>query len=113
MKQQTMAANGFETYRKPTRKAEFLSRMDKLVPWPEFCTVIDPFYPKVGNGRPPVGLERILRMYFIANGFNLADVVCEDALYDVPAFREFCGFDLGRERIPDATTRMNFRHWLE
>lgn len=113
MKQQTLAANGFETYRKPTRKAEFLSRMDKLVPWLEFCTVIDPFYPKAGNGRPPVGLERILRMHFIANWFNLADVACEDALYDVPAFREFCGFDLGRERIPDATTLMNFRHLLE
>lgn len=113
MKQQTLAANGFETYRKPTRKAEFLARMDELVPWAEFCAVIEPYYPKAGNGRPPVGLERILRMYFIANWFNLADAACEDALYDVPTFRDFCGFDLGRERIPDATTLMNFRHLLE
>lgn len=113
MKQQTLATNGFETYRKATRKAEFLSRMKALVPWEEFCKVIEPFYPKAGNGRPPVGLERILRMYFVANWFNLSDVACEDALYDVPTFREFCGFDLGRERIPDATTLMNFRHLLE
>lgn len=113
MKQQTLAANGFESYRKATRKAEFLSRMEALVPWGEFCKVIEPFYPKAGNGRPPVGLERILRMYFVANWFNLSDVACEDALYDVPTFREFCGFDFGRERIPDATTLMNFRHLLE
>ena len=113
MKQQTLAVNGFETFGKTTRKAEFLARMDKLVPWLEFCAVIEPFYPKAGNGRPPVGLERMLRMYFIANWFNLADAACEDALYDVPAFRDFCEFDLGCERIPDATTLMNFRHLLE
>ena len=113
MKQQTLAVNGFEVFGKTTRKAEFLARMDKLVPWSEFCAVIDPFYPKAGNGRPPVGLERMLRMYFIANWFNLSDVACEDALYDVPAFRDFCQFDLGCERIPDATTLMNFRHLLE
>ncbi len=113
MKQKTLSTNGFETYRKPTRKAEFLARMEKLVPWEEFCKVIEPFYPKAGNGRPPVGLERILRMYFIANWFNLSDVACEDALYDIEAFRDFCEFDLGNERIPDATTLMNFRHLLE
>ena len=113
MKQQTLAVNGFETYRKTTRKGEFLSRMDSLVPWAEFCAVIEPHYPKAGDGPRPVGLERMLRMYFIANWFNLSDVACEDALYDVPAFRDFCQFDLGRERIPDATTLLNFRHLLE
>ena len=60
-----------------------------------------------------MGLERVLRMYFISNWFNLSNVACEDALYDVPAFRDFCEFDLGCERIPDATTLMNFRHLLE
>ena len=113
MKQQTLSTKGFETYRKSTRKEEFLARMENLVPWEEFCKVIEPFYPKAGNGRPPVGLERILRMYFIANWFNLSDVACEDALYDIEAFRDFCEFDLGNERIPDATTLMNFRHLLE
>ena len=109
----TLAVNGFEAYRKTTRKAEFLSRMDTLVPWGEFCSVIEPYYPKAGNGRRPVGLERMLRMYFIANWFNLADEACEDALYDVEAFRNFCQIDLGCERVPDATTLLNFRHLLE
>lgn len=83
------------------------------MPWAAFCTLIEPHYPKAGNGRPPVGLERMLRMYFIANWFNLADEACEDALYDVAVFREFCRIDLGRERVPDATTLLNFRHLLE
>ena len=100
MKQSTFAASGFEAHRKTTRKGEFLSRMDKLVPWSEFCAVIEPHYPKAGNGRPPIGLERMLRMYFIANWFNLADEACEDALYDIVAFRDFCRIDLGRERVP-------------
>lgn len=113
MKQQTFAMGGFETHRKTTRKAEFLARMDKLIPWTEFSKVIEPFYPKAGNGRPPIGLERMLRMYFIAHWFNLADEACEDALYDLPAFRDFCRIDLGRERVPDATTLLNFRHLLE
>ena len=114
MKQMTLAAaKGFEKHSRATRKAEFLARMEGLMPWAEFCALIDPHYPKAGNGRPPVGLERILRMYCIANWFNLSDVACEDALYDVPVFREFCRIDLGRERVPDATTLMNFRHLLE
>jgi IS5 family transposase len=87
--------------------------MDGLMPWAEFCALIEPHYPKAGNGRPPVGVERMLRMYCIANWFNLSDVACEDALYDVPVFREFCRIDLGLERVPDATTLMNFRHLLE
>lgn len=104
---------GFEKHMRPTRKAEFLARMEGLMPWAEFCALIEPHYPKIGNGRPPVGLERMLRMYCIANWFNLADEACEDALYDVPAFRDFCKIDLGRERVPDATTLLNFRHLLE
>jgi transposase, IS5 family len=104
---------GFEKHSRTTRKAEFLSRMDALVPWAEFCELIEPHYPRAGNGRPPVGLERMLRMYCLANWFNLADEACEEALYDTPVFREFCGFDLGRERIPDATTLLHFRHLLE
>jgi IS5 family transposase len=75
--------------------------------------LIEPHYPKAGNGRQPIGLERMLRMYWVANWFNLADEACEEAMYDVPVFREFCGFDLGRERIPDATTLLKFRHLLE
>lgn len=114
MKQMTLAAvKGFEVHGRATRKAEFLARMQMLVPWAQFCALIEPHYPKAGNGRAPVGLERMLRMYLIANWFNLADEACEDALYDIPAFRDFCHIDLGRERVPDATTLLNFRHLLE
>jgi transposase, IS5 family len=114
VKQMTLAtAKGFEIHGRATRKAEFLARMEALVPWAQFCAVIEPHYPKAGNGRPPVGLERMLRMYLVANWFNLGDEACEDALYDIPAFRDFCRIDLGRERVPDATTLLNFRHLLE
>ena len=114
MKQTTLAmGTGFEKHGRATRKAEFLSKMETLMPWAEFCALIEPHYAKVGNGRPPIGLERILRMYCLANWFNLADEACEDALYDVAVFRDFCRIDLGRERVPDATTLLRFRHLLE
>ena len=114
MKQMTLATGtGFELHARPTRKAEFLAKMEELMPWSELCALIAPHYPKAGNGRPPIGMERMLRMYWVANWFNLADEACEDAMYDIPVFREFCGFDLGRERIPDATTLLKFRHLLE
>ena len=114
VKQMTFAtAKGFEVHGRATRKAEFLARMEVLVPWGQFCALIEPHYPKAGNGRPPVGLERMLRMYLLANWFNLGDEACEDALYDIAAFRDFCRIDLGRERAPDATTLLNFRHLLE
>jgi transposase, IS5 family len=114
MKQMTLAsAKGFEVHVRATRKGEFLGRMETLVPWVQMCALIEPHYPKAGNGRPPVGLERMLRMYLIANWFNLADEACEDALYDIAAFRDFCRIDLGREPVPDATTLLNFRHLLE
>jgi len=114
MKQMTLAgASGFEKHNRATRKAAFLARMEKLVPGAEFCALIEPHYPKAGAGRPPVGIERMLRMYLLANWFNLADEACEDALYDIPVFRDLCRIDLGRERVPDATTLLHFRHLLE
>jgi transposase, IS5 family len=118
MKQQTLAMacdqNGaYEQYRKPTRRDVFLATMEQVVPWEALCSVIEPHYPKAGNGRPPVGLQRMLRMYFVQHWFNLADEACEDALLDSPALRRFVGIDLGRERVPDATTLLKFRRLLE
>ena len=118
MKQQTLALAAdhnaaFEQYRKPTRRDTFLATMDQIVPWAELREVIEPHYPKVGNGRPPVGLERMLRMYFVQHWFNLADQACEEALLDSTALRRFVGIDLGRERVPDATTLLKFRRRLE
>ena len=113
MKQMSMAPTGFEKHARPTRKAEFLAEMERLMPWAKLCALIEPHYPKAGNGRPPIGLERMLRMYCLANWFNLADDACEEALYDIPAFRAFCGFDLGDERIADGSTLGLFRKLLE
>ncbi|MCL4696896.1 MAG: IS5 family transposase [Burkholderiaceae bacterium] len=118
MKQQTLAMADdqnaqYEQYRRPTRRDVFLQTMERLVPWAELCAVIEPHYPKAGNGRPPVGLERMLRMYFVQHWFNLADAACEDALLDSTALRRFVGIDLGRERVPDATTLLKFRRLLE
>lgn len=105
--------SGFARYAKPTRRDEFLKTMDALVPWSALCEEIAPHYPKADNGRPPVGLERMLRMYFIQHWFNLADQACEEALYDSTNLRQFVGIDLGRESVPDATTLLRFRRLLE
>src|SRR3954453_16951744 len=114
MKQMTLAtAKGFEVHGRATRKAEFLARMEALVPWAELCAVIEPHYPKAGNGRPPVGLERMLRMYFVQHWFTLADEAWEEALLDSTALRRFVDIDLGRERVPDATTLLKFRRLLQ
>jgi len=118
MKQHSLAMSadqgaGFEQYRRPTKRDVFLATMEQIVPWRELCSVIEPHYPKVGNGRPPIGLERMLRMYFVQHWFNLADEACEEALLDSAALRRFVGIDLGRERVPDGTTLLKFRRKLE
>lgn len=110
-KQVTLAAaKGCEAHGRTTRKSEFLARTKMLVPWREMCALIEPQYPKAGNGRPPVGMERMLRINLIADWFNLADDACEDALCDIAAFRDFCRIDPGRERMPDVTTSLGLRH---
>ena len=105
--------NGFERYTKKTRRAEFLEEMEQVVPWAKLCALIEPHYPKAGNGRPPVGVERMLRIYFLQQWFNLSDPAVEEALYDSVVMREFVGIDLGREPVPDETTVCKFRHLLE
>ena len=117
MKQQTLAmavdqSSGFEHYRKPTRREDFLTTMEAIVPWSALCEVIEPYYPKAGNGRPPIGLQRMVRIHFIQHWFNLADLACEEALYDSASLRRFVGIDLGRESVPDATTILKFRKRL-
>lgn len=115
MRQQSFAAGDFETYRKPTRRERFLDEMERVVPWAELCALIAPAYPgePVGAGRRPVGLERMLRIYFLQHWFNLSDPAVEEALYDSRAMRAFVGIDLGREPAPDETTVCKFRHLLE
>ena len=113
MKQLTLATAGFERYAKTTRRAAFLAEMESVVPWPALCGLIEPFYPKPGNGRPPIGVERMLRIYLLQQWFNLSDPGVEEALYDLLAMRRFVGIDLGREAVPDETTMCRFRHLLE
>jgi transposase, IS5 family len=113
MKQQTFASGDFERFRKPTRREQFLAQMDKIVPWSKLYAQIEPFYPKAGNGRPPVGLERMLRIYFLQHWFNLSDPGAEEALYESRSMCRFAGIDLGREPVPDESTILNFRHLLE
>lgn len=113
MRQLTLASVGFDKHGKQTRRARFLAEMDQVVPWRELCALIAPFYPKAGKGRPPVGLERMLRLHFLQHWFNLSDPAAEEALYDSLSMRRFVGIDLGREPVPDETTILNFRHLLE
>ena len=113
MKQLTFSATGFERYGKTTRRAAFLSEMERVVPWADMCGLIEPFYPKPGKGRPPYGVERMLRIYFLQQWFNLSDPGVEEALYDSAAMRDFAGIDLGREAAADETTICRFRHLLE
>jgi len=115
MKQQTLAMAAdqtFEHYRKPTRRDEFLKAMQAIVPWSALCEVIAPHYQSRQRARPPIGLERMLRIHFIQHWFNLADLACEEALYDSISLRSFVGIDLGREPVPDSTTITKFRKLL-
>jgi len=113
MTQQTLV--GFEKYGKTTRRAQFLSEMERVVRWGEIAAVIEPHYPKPGTegGRPPIALEKMLRIYFLQAWFNLSDPAVEEALYDSAAMRSFVGIDLGLEPAPDETTVCKFRHRLE
>jgi len=104
----------FESKKKTTRREIFLAKMEQVVPWPRLMEVIEPYYPKSGKrGRPPIGLQRMLRMYFVQQWYGLADEAVEDAIYDSQALRSFMDIDLSHTSVPDATTLMGFRHLLE
>ena len=105
MKQRTLAAqSGFEGYTKKTRRALFLEEMEQVVPWAELCALIEPVYAKAGQGRPPVRVERMLRIYFLQQWFNLSGPAVEEALYESVSLRGFVDIALGREPAPDETT---------
>jgi IS5 family transposase len=99
--------------KKQTRRDKFLAEMEQVVPWARLVDRLRPLYPKGERGRPPIGLERMLRIYFLQQWYGLADEALEDALYDSQALRGFAGIDLNRDPVPDATTVLHFRHWLE
>jgi len=114
MQQTTFSmVTGFEKHRKVTRRETFLAQMNQVVPWSCLLAIIEPHYPKAGNGRPPKLLNIMLRMHLLQHWFNLSDPAVEEALYDSDTLRRFVGVDLGREPVPDETTVGNFRHLLE
>lgn len=113
MSQKSFSELEYAAKRKQTRRDRFLAEIDALTPRAELVAVIEPHYPKGRRGRPPIGLERMLRMYVAQQCFGLSDEGIEDALYDSQAIRSFVGIDLGREAAPDATTLLKFRRLLE
>jgi IS5 family transposase len=113
MKPMSFATTGFERYAKKTRRQAFLEDMERVVPWSALSALVEEHYPKGEVGRPPVGVERMLRIMFLQHWFNLSDPGVEEALYDTPAMRVFARIDLGRERVPDETTICKFRHLIE
>lgn len=113
MKQTTFASVAWEKKGKVTRRERFLAEMDAVIPWSRLVALIEPHYPKAGNGTQPKPLEQMLRIYFMQNWFNLSDPQAEDSLYDMESMRRFAGIELFGHDIPDETTILRFRHLLE
>ncbi len=113
MKQTTFASAAWEKKGKVTRRERFLAEMDQVVPWASILALIEPHYPKAGNGTQPMPMERMLRIYFMQQWFNLSDPAMEDALYDSESMRRFAGIELIEDAVPDESTILRFRHLLE
>ena len=112
--QQTLASQAsFEKYGRKSKRELFLDQMNQVVPWSELLGLVEPVYPKAGNGRQPVGLAIMLRTYFLQQWFGLSDPGMEEAFYESPVLRRFAGVDLGVAAAPDETTILRFRHLLE
>jgi len=112
-KQDTFAGLAWKNKGKTTRRERFLVEMDAIIPWNRLLVLIEPFYPKAGNGRQPLGLEKMLRIYLLQLWFDLSDPQAEDTIYDSESMRRFVGVDLADDTIPDETTILRFRHLLE
>jgi len=113
MKQTTFASAAWDKKGKVTRRERFLAEMDAVIPWAAILALIEPHYPKAGNGTQPMPLERMLRIYFMQQWFNLSDPAAEDSLYDSESMRRFAGIELVEDAVPDESTILRFRHLLE
>ena len=112
MKQMSLETTGFERKTKRTRKREFLAEMERVVPWAALVALITPYAPEGRRGRPPFPVETMLRIHFMQQWFTLSDPAMEEALHDVPLFREFAGLNWDTP-VPDETTILRFRRLLE
>jgi IS5 family transposase len=113
MKQTTVAPLAWNNKGKVTRRERFMAEMNAMIPWGRLLALIEPYYPKPGQGTQPLPIERMLRIYFMQNWFNLSDPGAEDALYDSESMRRFAGSELAEDVIPDESTILRFRHLLE
>jgi len=113
MKNLSFASLAYENKKKKTRREQFLEEMNQVIPWGELIKIIEKYYPKAGNGRQPMPLERMLRIYFMQQWYGLSDPAMEDALYDIESMRRFADIDIAVDVVPDETTILNFRHLLE
>ena len=104
---------GLNLSTKRTRKREFLDEMNHVVPWAALVALVTPHAPAGRRGRPPFPVETMLRIHFMQQWFGLSDPAMEEALFDVPLYREFAGLDNGNVRLPDESTILRFRHLLE
>jgi IS5 family transposase len=111
--QRTFASMAWQAKGKVTRRERFLAEMDGVIPWTRLLGLIAAHYPKAGNGRQPLGMEKMLRIYFLQQWFNLSDPQAEDAIYDSESMRRFARVELGDEVVPDESTILRFRHLLE
>ena len=112
--QRTFAGVAWARKKKVTRREQFLAEMNAVIPWAPLTALIAPHYPNAGRrGRPPMPLERMLRIYFLQQWFNLSDPAAEDALYDSETMRRFVGVELSEDAFPDETTILHFRQLLE
>ena len=98
---------------KRTRGREFLDEMEQVVPWADLVALVSPYLPEGKRGRPPFSPETMLRIHFMQQWFALSDPAMEEALHDMPVFREFAGLEGWDERLPDESTILRFRHALE
>ena len=112
-KQQTFAGLAWKNKGRVTRGERFLSEMNQIIPWAVLIDLIEPYYPKAGRGRQPLGLEKMLRIYLLQIWFDLSDPQAEDAIYDSESMRRFAGVELSDDVVPDETTILRFRHLLE
>ncbi len=113
MSQMSFSSLAFRAKKKVTRREQFLQEMDQVTPWSTLEALIEPFYPKAGNGRRPTPLSVMLRISLLQQWFALSDPAMEDALYDSPSMQRFAGLELGQNSIADETTLLNFRHLLQ
>ena len=113
MNQMTFSDMEYSVRKRITQKEKFLREMNDIIPWADWINIIVPYYPKGKRGRPPRGIEVMLRMYLLQIWFNLSDEGVEDTIYDSYAMRSFLGIIFLEEQVPDATTLLDFRHLLE